>query len=131
TVFELAKIENIVGVKEASGNMGQVMEILKNKPEDFALLSGEDALTLSFLAMGGDGVIYVVANALPKVFSSMIQAGLDGNFEQARKLHFKVLDITGSFFAEGNPSGIKYCLNLLNICGDTVRLPLTSISDAL
>lgn len=131
TTLTLANIDNIVGVKEASGNVEQVMQILKNAPSDFAVLSGEDALAMPFAAMGGNGVISVVANALPKEFSSMINATINGDLEQAKKLHFKMLDITNDFFAEGNPSGVKYCLQLLNICNETVRLPLTIIGDEL
>lgn len=131
TVLELAKLDNIIGVKEASGNIMQVMEILKNKPENFVVLSGEDALAMPIALLGGDGVISVVANALPKQFSKMIQAALKRELELANKLHYSMLDITDSFFAEGNPSGIKYCLQLLGICTDIVRLPLTGISDEL
>lgn len=131
TVFELAKIDSIVGVKEASGDVNQVMEILRNAPSDFAVLSGEDALAMPFAAMGGAGVISVVANALPHEFSTMMTAILEGDLERAKSIHFKLLPITHSFFAEGNPSGIKYCLQLLAICSDGVRLPLTGISDRL
>lgn len=131
TTLALAKVENIVGVKEASGNMDQVMQILKNAPADFAVLSGEDALAMPIAALGGHGVISVVANALPKEFSTMMNAAFEGDLITARKHHFEVLDITNQFFAEGNPSGIKCCLNLLGICKDTVRLPLTTVSDAL
>lgn len=131
TTLALSKVKNIVGVKEASGNIEQVMQILKNAPEGFAVLSGEDSLTMPIVAMGGHGVISVVANALPKQFSTMINATFEGDLETAKKHHFSVLDITNSFFAEGNPSGIKYCLELLNIGTDTVRLPLTTISDEL
>lgn len=131
TTLALSKVQHIVGVKEASGNIEQVMQILKNAPEGFAVLSGEDALTMPIVAMGGHGVISVVANALPKQFSTMINATFAGDLETARKQHFSVLDITDSFFAEGNPSGIKYCLELVGIGNDTVRLPLTTISDEL
>jgi len=131
TTLTLAKIKNIVGVKEASGNLVQVMQILKNAPKDFAVLSGEDALTMPIVAMGGHGVISVVANALPKQFSNMINATINGDLAKARKEHFSILDITSSFFAEGNPSGIKFCLELIGIGTDMVRLPLTTISDEL
>lgn len=131
TTLELAKVENIVGVKEASGNMEQVMQILKNAPSDFAVLSGEDSLAMPIAAMGGHGVISVVANALPKEFSTMMKSTIIGDLEQAKKLHFAVLDITNDFFAEGNPAGVKYCLQLLEICNETVRLPLTTISEQL
>jgi 4-hydroxy-tetrahydrodipicolinate synthase len=131
TILSLAKVQHIVGVKEASGNMDQVMQILKNAPADFAVLSGEDSLAMPITAMGGHGVISVVANALPKEFSTMINATLKGDLKTAKKHHFEVLDITNQFFAEGNPSGIKCCLNLLGICKDIVRLPLTTVSDGL
>lgn len=131
TTLALSKVENIVGVKEASGNMDQVMQILKNAPQDFAVLSGEDALAMPIAAMGGHGVISVVANALPKEFSSMMNATFEGDLAKAKKHHFEMLDITNQFFAEGNPSGIKCCLDLLNICSDTVRLPLTTVTSNL
>lgn len=131
TTLALAKVKNIVAVKEASGNMDQVMQILKNAPADFAVLSGEDALAMPIAAMGGHGVISVVANALPKEFSTMINATFEGDLNTAKTHYFEVLDITQQFFAEGNPSGIKCCLALLGICKDTVRLPLTTVSDAL
>ncbi len=131
TTLELAKIDNIVGVKEASGDVNQVMEILKDAPTDFAVLSGEDALTLPFVAMGAHGVISVVANALPNAFSTMVNTAILGDLEKALPIHFNLLDITKDFFAEGNPSGVKYCLQLLNICNETVRLPLTPISGTL
>ncbi|MCO5268694.1 MAG: 4-hydroxy-tetrahydrodipicolinate synthase [Brumimicrobium sp.] len=131
TTLELAKVDNIIGIKEASGNIEQVMDILKDRPKDFAVVSGEDALTMPLMAMGADGVISVVANGLPKTYSSMVDAMLQGNIETAQKLHFSMLDITKSFFAEGNPSGIKCCLDLLDICRDYVRLPLTSVSKEL
>ena len=131
TILELAKIDNIIGVKEASGDVNQVMQILKEAPSDFAVLSGEDALTMPFVAMGGHGVISVVANALPKAFSTMVNAVIHGDLDKAQSIHFDVLDITDDFFAEGNPPGVKYCLQLLNICNETVRLPLTTISTDL
>ena len=131
TTLALAKVKNIVGVKEASGNMDQVMQILKNAPADFAVLSGEDSLAMPIAALGGHGVISVVANALPKEFSTMMNATFAGDLTTAKKHHFEVLDITNQFFAEGNPSGIKCCLDLLGICQATVRLPLTTVSEVL
>lgn len=131
TTLELAKHKNIMGMKEASGNIEQVMQIIKNAPKDFVILSGEDALTMPIITVGGHGVISVVANALPKEFSTMVNASLSGDLAVAKENHYKVLDITNHFFAEGNPSGIKACLEMLDICTDTVRLPLTPISDEL
>src|SRR5690554_1445059 len=131
TTLALSKVKNIVGVKKASGNMDQIMQILKNAPQDFAVLSGEDALAIPIAAISGHGVISIVANALPKEFSSMMNATFEGDLAKAKKHHFEMLDITNQFFAEGNPSGIKCCLDLLNICSDTVRLPLTTVTSNL
>ncbi|PKR80093.1 4-hydroxy-tetrahydrodipicolinate synthase [Brumimicrobium salinarum] len=131
TILELAQINNIIGVKEASGDINQVMELLKSVPENFVVLSGEDALTMPIVAMGGHGVISVVANAFPAEFSTMIRSVNNGDLSLARKHHFDLLAITESLFKEGNPSGIKYCLQLLGLGEETVRLPLTTISDEL
>jgi len=131
TTLRLAEIENIVAVKEASGDLEQVMQIIKNAPQDFAVLSGEDALTLPIIALGGHGVISVVANAFPADFSTMITATKEMKLEKARDLHYQLIDITNSFFEEGNPSGVKYGMQLLALSGETVRLPLTSISTSL
>ncbi len=123
--------KNIIAVKEASGNMEQCMHIIKNKPEDFMVISGDDALTLPYIAMGMDGVISVVANAFPGDFSEMVRLALSSNFEEARKLHNKLLDIIGLLFAENSPGGIKCALNILQICKNELRLPLVPISDSL
>ena len=125
TTLKLAKdFKNIIGIKEASGNLEQCMSLIKNKPKDFLLISGDDNLTLPLLACGADGVISVLANAFPKDFSEMVRKGLKGNFEEARKLHYKTFEITNQLFADGNPGGVKIALNLLKICGPDVRLPL-------
>ncbi len=129
TTLQLAnEVSNIIGIKEASGNMEKVMKIIKNKPKDFLLISGDDVLSLPIIACGGDGVISVVANAFPKDFSEMIRLCLSGNFDKARKLHYKLLEITHAIFLDGNPSGIKGLLCALNICTENVRLPLTNVS---
>jgi len=131
TTLRIAQLENIVAIKEASGNMEQVMEIIQHAPKDFAILSGDDALTLSIMACGGHGVISVVANAFPAHFSKMVQASSKGDLVLARKHHYSLLTITHQFFAEGNPSGVKVALKELGICGDTLRLPLTKVSNSL
>ena len=129
TAIELAhEVKNIIGIKEASGNIEKAMKIIKNKPKDFLVISGDDVLTLPFIACGGDGVISVVANAYPKDFSDMVRSALEGNFDKARKLHYKLLDITNSIFVDGNPAGVKGLLNVMNICTEHVRLPLVSVS---
>jgi len=131
TTLELAKLDNIVAVKEASGDLEQVMSIIKDAPSDFAILSGEDALTMPMIAAGAHGVISVVANALPKRFSTMVNASISGDLELARKNHYDLLDVTHLFFAEGNPAGIKVALESAKICGSTLRLPLFEVSGEL
>jgi 4-hydroxy-tetrahydrodipicolinate synthase len=129
TTIELAhEIKNIVGIKEASGSLEKAMKIIKNKPKDFLVISGDDALALPIIACGGDGVISVIANAYPKDFSEMVRSALEGNFDKARKLHYKLLDITHAIFVDGNPSGIKGLLSVMNICPEHLRLPLVSVS---
>ena len=120
---------NIIAVKEASGNLEQIMEIIKNKPSDFLVISGDDALTLPHMACGGDGVISVVANAFPKRFSSMVDYALKGYLEKAKPLHYELFPIIQQLFADGNPGGIKYVLKLISIGEDHMRLPLVNIND--
>lgn len=130
TTLRIAKeCKNVVGIKEASGNMEQVMDILNHRHPDFLVLSGDDPLTLPMLACGGDGVISVTANAFPVHCTQMVNAFSEGDYAAARKLHFQLLEITKLFFVDGNPAGIKYALKLLNICEQFVRLPLVSIRE--
>jgi len=105
------------------------MQIIKNKPSDFMVISGDDNLTLPIIAAGGWGVISVTANAFTKDYSQMVNLCLQGNFEAARPLHYKLTGITDLLFADGNPGGVKAALKMLNICGDTVRLPLININE--
>ena len=132
TTLQLAnEVKNVIGIKEASGNLEKAMKIINLKPKDFLVISGDDMLTLPILACGGDGVISVIANAYPRDFSEMVRLGLSGNFEKARKLHYKLHDITHSIFVDGNPSGIKGLLSVLNISTEQVRLPLTCVNKAV
>jgi 4-hydroxy-tetrahydrodipicolinate synthase len=131
TTLKLAQIPNIIGIKEASGNLEQMMHIINKRPEGFLVISGDDALTLPLIASGGDGVISVVANAFPGEYSDMVKYALEGDFKSARKNHYQLLNITGMFFAEGNPGGIKSALKYMGIMQDQVRLPLSNISSAL
>jgi len=132
TTLRLAnECPNICGIKEASGNLEQIMQIIRQKPEHFLVISGDDALTLPIIAAGGDGVISVVANAFPREFTQLVQASLAGNFVLARKYHYQLLEFARLIFAEGNPSGVKAALKIMNICDETVRLPLTNISPSL
>jgi 4-hydroxy-tetrahydrodipicolinate synthase len=119
---------NFAGIKEASGNLAQVMHIIREKPEHFLLISGDDALTLPVISLGGSGAISVVANAFPKQFSEMVNLALENKMEEARQIHYSLLDIIDQLFVEGSPSGVKAALNILNICENQVRLPLTPVS---
>jgi 4-hydroxy-tetrahydrodipicolinate synthase len=131
TTLELAhEVKNIIGIKEASGSMEKVMKIIKDRPKDFLVISGDDVLALPIIACGGDGVISVIANAMPRDFSEMVRCALDGNFDKARKLHYKLLEITQAIFIDGNPSGVKGLLSALNICSEYLRLPLVNVSKA-
>lgn len=131
TTLELAEIKNIVAMKEASGNMEQIMEIIRCKPEGFLVLSGDDAITMPLIAAGADGVISVVANSFPAHFSKMVQSALSGDIETARKYHYDLLPITKLLFAEGNPGGVKIALEELGWMKPHMRLPLVQVSDAL
>lgn len=123
--------KNIVGTKEASGSFDQFNQIMRDKPKDFLLISGDDPVALSMIAMGAVGVISVVGNALPQQLSDMIRLCLKGDFVAAQPLHLNLIEFTRLLFLEGNPAGVKAALNLMNICGDSVRLPLVSASGSL
>lgn len=131
TTLQLAEVENIIGMKEASGDFNQCMQIAKNKPKDFLLISGDDNITLGLMAYGFDGVISVVGQAFPKIFTEMVRQCLKANFTEAKALHYQLNNITDMLFAEGNPAGVKYALELLGVCEAHVRLPLVGISDTL
>ena len=132
TIIRLANdFKNIVAVKEASGDMDQIMKIIKNKPSNFVVLSGDDGLTLPMIHMGAEGVISVIGQSHPKEYSDMVSFGLSGNQEIANQLHNKLYDFYVPLYAEGNPVGVKACLELLGICKSQVRLPLVEASDAI
>jgi 4-hydroxy-tetrahydrodipicolinate synthase len=132
TTLKLAReIENIVAIKEASGNLDQCMKLVKNKPKEFIVLSGDDNLVVSQMAIGVQGCISVTGNLLPDEFSKMIQHCLKNEFEIARETQLKLLDIIDLIFEEGNPVGIKAAMSLQNLCMDTVRLPLVKGSSSL
>ncbi|MBK6610976.1 MAG: 4-hydroxy-tetrahydrodipicolinate synthase [Sphingobacteriales bacterium] len=133
TTLRLATdFQNIIGIKEASGSLPQCMQIVKNRPRpDFLVISGDDNLTLPMISIGMDGVISVIANAYPRTFANMVTQALSQNFEEARPLHYRLLNITDLIFAEGSPAGIKAVLNQMNICADTLRGPLANITDTL
>ena len=122
------EVENIIGIKEASGNFDQIYEILKYRPSDFLVLSGDDGLTLPLLAAGCDGVISVVANIYPKEFSQMVNLCMKGDFEKARVIHFQLIDFINSLFADGSPAGIKAALSIKKLCTEQLRLPLVPVN---
>lgn len=123
--------KNITAIKEASGNLEQMMEIIRYAPADFQVISGDDAITLPLIATGGKGVISVVAHAAPYTFSEMVRLALNGNFRDARKLHYELWKWYGLAFAEGNPVSIKAILSHLKVCDEEVRLPLMRASKDL
>lgn len=130
TTLRLARdFSNIIAIKEASANLDQMGLILKHRPKDFMLISGDDALTLPIIAMGGEGVISVVGNALPNEFSRLVHAALNGDLPTARREHLRLLEVINLLFVEGNPGGIKHVLKVMGICGDKMRLPLVNVSE--
>ena len=132
TTLRLAKdFKNIVAVKEAGNNQQQYYTLLKDKPADFLIISGDDDLALGVTLAGGSGVISVIGQAFPKEFSDMIQLGLEGKNKEAYEIHYKLMDIINLIFEENNPAGIKEVLSQLNICSNKVRLPLVSASENL
>lgn len=122
---------NIIGTKEASGNFDQFNQIMRDKPAAFKMVSGDDPVTLPMMALGATGIISVIGNALPKKISELVNFILKNDFISAQKINSKVVDFTRLMFAEGNPAGVKSALKSLNICSDTLRLPLTPVSPQL
>lgn len=118
----------IIGIKEASGNFSQVMGIIKNKHSKFNVISGDDALTFPILTLGGAGVISVIANAFPSEFSTMVRLTLKGKLEEARKIHYSLLPFIDAIFAEGSPAGVKAVLDIMGISLNYLRLPLMPVS---
>lgn len=132
TTLQLAgEFDNIIGIKEASGNFEQIADIIRNKPKDFLVISGDDLLALPQVAIGADGLISVTANAFPKEVSDMVQLALKNEIRKARDLHFKLTDFTKAIFADGSPSGIKAALEILGIVSNNLRLPLVKVEKAL
>ncbi len=131
-LFLAHEFENIVAVKEASANFEQIMKIIQYKPDNFAVLSGDDALSLPLMSIGMDGVISVTANAVPETMSGMINDTLSGAYAEAQKKHYQMLDLTNALFAEGNPAGVKSALKAQNIIEvECLRLPLVPVSEDL
>jgi 4-hydroxy-tetrahydrodipicolinate synthase len=131
TTLRLAEHPNIVGTKEASGNLEQCLRIMRDKPKDFMLISGDDMMTVALYGMGGKGVISVLANAYPTIFQKMKMNADAGNMPKATQELLKLLEINGPMYEEGNPVGVKYLLSKMGICGPHTRLPLTEASTDL
>jgi 4-hydroxy-tetrahydrodipicolinate synthase len=131
TALRLAEdVKQVIAIKEASGNLEQVMQIIKHAPKDFSVLSGEDSLTLPMVTSGGDGVISVISNEVPKEFSDMVRYALKGDLNKAKELHYKLFDLMRVNFIESNPIPVKTALHMMGMMDDTLRLPLTKISKA-
>lgn len=131
TTLELAEISNVVAVKEASGNMEQIMDIIRQRKPGFGVLSGDDNLTMPLIAAGADGVISVVANAFPERFSQMVHAAMSGDLALAKAAHYDLFAVTKMFFEEGNPGGVKVALAQRGLMQETMRLPLFPVSEGL
>jgi 4-hydroxy-tetrahydrodipicolinate synthase len=129
TCLELAhECENIIAVKEASGDIAQIMRIMRGKPENFLVISGDDMMTLPVIAAGGAGVISVLANAYPAECSELVNNALKNNFKAAREIQFRFMESIELLFADGNPSGVKAFLNVMNLCQNNLRLPLVPVN---
>ena len=132
TTLQLAhECPNIVAIKEASGNISQVMQILKDKPENFQVISGDDALTYPMIALGATGVISVIANALPKEMSDIVRYAMKGDYKKALPLHYKMLPLMNALFEEGNPAGVKALLEIKGEISNILRLPLVKVTKPL
>lgn len=131
TTVRLANdFKNIIGIKEASGNFELMNQLMRDKPEDFLLISGDDPITLPMMAMGAVGVISVTGNALPKQVSDMVRLCLQGDYKGAQSAHYGLIEFTRLMFTEGSPAGVKTALMQLGVCGDTLRLPLVQVGEA-
>ncbi len=129
TTLRLAEeVENVIAIKEASNNLEQIMQIIKYRPNDFAVLSGEDTLTLPIIASGGDGVISVVSNEVPREYSDMVRAALAGDLKKAKELHYKLFELMKANFIESNPIPVKTALHMMGMVEESLRLPLTKMA---
>jgi 4-hydroxy-tetrahydrodipicolinate synthase len=129
TCLQLAhECENIVGIKEASGDLAQIMRIIKGKPDNFNVISGDDMMTLPIIALGGTGVISVLANAFPAATTELVTDSLKSNFKAAREIQLRYLEIIDLLFLDGNPAGVKAMLNIMNLCQSNLRLPLVPVN---
>ena len=128
TQLRLAELPNIVAVKEASGSLGQIMEIIRNRPRDFRVLAGDDAIAVAVVAMGGDGVVSVVSNETPGLMRSIVDAALAGDFVRARELHYQLLPLMNANFIESNPIPVKAAMAMMGLVEENYRLPMVPIN---
>jgi 4-hydroxy-tetrahydrodipicolinate synthase len=132
TVLRLAKdFKNIVGIKEAAGDIVQAMKLIQDKPKDFLVISGDDMITLPMVLAGGAGVISVIAEGFPREFSDMVRLGLQRKVDEAYQLHYLIADSIDMIFEQGNPAGIKEVFKVLGLSENTVRLPLVNVDAGL
>lgn len=131
TTLRLARdCDNIVAIKEASGNLAQIMEILRDRPEDFRVLSGDDAMTFPMIALGGDGLISVASNEAPELMARMVHLALEGNWDEARALHYRLMPLMEVNFVESSPGPVKAGLAMMNLIGENYRLPMVPIQES-
>ncbi len=130
TTLELARHARIVSVKEASGNLAQITDVIAGRPSDFTVLSGDDELTLPILALGGDGLISVISNVVPRLMTDLVRAGRDGRFSDARELHMRLLPWMRAAFIESNPLPVKAALHMMGKCENVLRSPLVPMAES-
>ena len=130
TTLRIAELPNVICTKEASGSLDVCMDVIRQAPDDFGVISGDDNYTLSYIAAGMQGVISVIGNAYPKEFSQMVNYALEGDYKNARHIHYKLLLLMKAIFMDGNPGGVKYVLNKLGICENQFRLPVVPVNKA-
>lgn len=128
TIRIAEEFKNVIAIKEASGDLGQVMHIINKKPQDFLVISGDDALTLPMISTGAEGLISVIANSHPVVTKNLVAKALDGDFMSSRKSHYQLLELIEAIFADGNPGGVKEILKIMDIMGNNLRLPLVPVN---
>ena len=128
TMLRLAEVPNIVATKEASGNLGQMMEILRNRPPEFRVLAGDDAFALPLIALGGDGLVSVISNEAPALVTELVHAALEGNLERAREIHYRLLPLMAANFVESNPIPVKAVLAMMGMIEENYRLPMVPLS---
>lgn len=130
TTLRVSELPNIVATKEASGSFDIIMEILRNKSDDFMVVSGDDDLTLPYISVGMEGVISVIGNAYPKQYSELVHSALNGDYARARELQYQLLPMIKAIFMDGNPGGVKYLLSKMGICQNEFRLPVYPVNSA-